>query len=229
MPPRPASGKARCSASRTPSSASRSLARARAAARAAGAGRVLRVQRRARQPLRALAAARVEAAAAGSVPQRGDDAHRRQQGGSDPDTNSVVDVDGRKLPSVSGGTRWGGGVWMNSRDAARFGLLFLRRGKWGSRQSFRRRGFTMPRRPARGRTTTASCGGSTLRRSVAVDARLDICRDRLWRQHDLDRPRARPRRRLALAPGQRRGVLRARRGRAPLATRATKDVGSETR
>ncbi len=35
--------------------------------------------------------------------------------------------------TVSGGTRWGGGVWMNSRDAARFGLLFLRRGQWGSR------------------------------------------------------------------------------------------------
>jgi CubicO group peptidase (beta-lactamase class C family) len=51
-----------------------------------------------------------------------------------PYRDAVVDVDGQKLPTVSGGTRWGGGVWMNSRDAARFGLLFLRRGQWGSRK-----------------------------------------------------------------------------------------------
>ena len=50
-----------------------------------------------------------------------------------PYRDAVLDVDGRMLPTVSGGTRWGGGVWMSSRDAARFGLLFLRRGKWGSR------------------------------------------------------------------------------------------------
>lgn len=50
-----------------------------------------------------------------------------------PYRDAVVDVDGRQMPTVSGGTRWGGGVWMNSRDAARFGLLFLRRGQWGGR------------------------------------------------------------------------------------------------
>ncbi|MBK5295732.1 MAG: serine hydrolase [Vicinamibacteria bacterium] len=50
-----------------------------------------------------------------------------------PYRDAVVHVDGRTLPTVSGGTRWGGGVWMNSRDAARFGLLFLRRGQWASR------------------------------------------------------------------------------------------------
>ena len=57
----------------------RGVRRGRASApRAAGAGRLLRVQRRAREPLRPLAAARVEAAAAAGVPRRGDDAHRRQ-------------------------------------------------------------------------------------------------------------------------------------------------------
>jgi CubicO group peptidase (beta-lactamase class C family) len=35
---------------------------------------------------------------------------------------------------VSGGTRWGGGLWMNSEDLARFGLLILNRGQWGGRQ-----------------------------------------------------------------------------------------------
>jgi hypothetical protein len=38
------------------------------------------------------------------------------------------------VPSVSGGTRWGGGVWISSLDLARFGLLWLRGGRWGERQ-----------------------------------------------------------------------------------------------
>ena len=48
--------------------------------------------------------------------------------------NSYVDVDGRRMASVSGGTRWGGGVWINSWDMARFGYLWLRGGKWGDKQ-----------------------------------------------------------------------------------------------
>lgn len=48
--------------------------------------------------------------------------------------NSYVEIDGRKMASVSGGTRWGGGVWIHSWDMARFGYLWLRGGKWGDRQ-----------------------------------------------------------------------------------------------
>lgn len=48
--------------------------------------------------------------------------------------NSYVTIDGKKMPSVSGGTRWGGGVWINSWDMARFGYLWLRGGKWGDQQ-----------------------------------------------------------------------------------------------
>ena len=48
--------------------------------------------------------------------------------------NSYVEIDGKKMPSVSGGTRWGGGVWINSWDMARFGYLWLRGGKWGDKQ-----------------------------------------------------------------------------------------------
>jgi CubicO group peptidase (beta-lactamase class C family) len=51
-----------------------------------------------------------------------------------PYVNSYVSIDGKSMPSVSGGTRWGGGVWINSFDMARFGLLWLRGGKWGNRQ-----------------------------------------------------------------------------------------------
>jgi CubicO group peptidase (beta-lactamase class C family) len=51
-----------------------------------------------------------------------------------PYENSMVPVGGRQVGSVSGGTRWGGGIWMNSEDLARFGLLALNRGKWGDKQ-----------------------------------------------------------------------------------------------
>ena len=48
--------------------------------------------------------------------------------------NSYVVIEGKKMPSVSGGTRWGGGVWINSWDMARFGYLWLRGGTWGDKQ-----------------------------------------------------------------------------------------------
>ena len=48
--------------------------------------------------------------------------------------NSWVDLNGRKVASVSGGTRWGGGMWIHSYDMARFGYLWLRGGKWGDKQ-----------------------------------------------------------------------------------------------
>ena len=48
--------------------------------------------------------------------------------------NSYATIDGRRVASVSGGTRWGGGVWINSWDMARFGYLWLRGGRWGDRQ-----------------------------------------------------------------------------------------------
>src|SRR5262245_38882450 len=51
-----------------------------------------------------------------------------------PYNNSYADIDGKKMPSVSGGTRWGGGVWINALDMARFGYLWLRGGKWGNKQ-----------------------------------------------------------------------------------------------
>lgn len=51
-----------------------------------------------------------------------------------PYSNSTVDVDGTQMPSVSGGTRWGGGLWISTRDHARFGLLMLRQGEWNGKQ-----------------------------------------------------------------------------------------------
>ena len=51
-----------------------------------------------------------------------------------PYRNAWVDIDGTKMPSVPGGSHWGGGLWMSTRDHARFGLLVHRGGRWGDRQ-----------------------------------------------------------------------------------------------
>jgi CubicO group peptidase (beta-lactamase class C family) len=48
--------------------------------------------------------------------------------------NADVDVDGKTMRSVPGGTRWGAGLWMSSRDHARFGLLMSRMGNWAGHQ-----------------------------------------------------------------------------------------------
>ncbi|MGM9510060.1 serine hydrolase domain-containing protein [Larkinella sp. GY13] len=48
--------------------------------------------------------------------------------------NARVKVDGKMMSSVSGGTRWGGGLWINTRDEARLGYLALRNGRWKDRQ-----------------------------------------------------------------------------------------------
>jgi CubicO group peptidase (beta-lactamase class C family) len=48
--------------------------------------------------------------------------------------NSWVDLDGHRLPSVPGGSHWGGGLWMSSRDHARFALLVHRDGTWGGQR-----------------------------------------------------------------------------------------------
>ncbi len=48
--------------------------------------------------------------------------------------NSWVVLDGELVQSVSGGGHWGGGMFIGARDLARFGLLTLRRGRWGERQ-----------------------------------------------------------------------------------------------
>lgn len=44
---------------------------------------------------------------------------------------STVEVDGRMIESVSGGSHWGGGIEIHAEDQARIGLLMLQRGNWG--------------------------------------------------------------------------------------------------
>lgn len=48
--------------------------------------------------------------------------------------NSWITLDGRAVQVVSGGGHWGGGMFINAWDMARFGLLTQRRGMWGERR-----------------------------------------------------------------------------------------------
>ena len=53
--------------------------------------------------------------------------------------NSYVELDGQRVQSVSGGGHWGGGMFINAWDMARFGLLTLRGGYWGDRRIYSQR------------------------------------------------------------------------------------------
>jgi CubicO group peptidase (beta-lactamase class C family) len=44
--------------------------------------------------------------------------------------NSFVEIGGRRMQSVPGGSHWGGGVFIDALDQARVGLLMLRGGVW---------------------------------------------------------------------------------------------------
>jgi CubicO group peptidase (beta-lactamase class C family) len=48
--------------------------------------------------------------------------------------NAWITLDGRPVQVVSGGGHWGGGMYINAWDMARFGLLTLRRGVWGDKR-----------------------------------------------------------------------------------------------
>jgi CubicO group peptidase (beta-lactamase class C family) len=61
--------------------------------------------------------------------------------------NSWVDIDGQKVQSVSGGGHWGGGMFIDSYDMARFGYLFLRNGKWKDKSIVSDKWIRMARTP----------------------------------------------------------------------------------
>lgn len=62
--------------------------------------------------------------------------------------NSWVLVDGVEMQSVSGGGHFGGGLFISTRDQARFGLLFLRRGDWKGERLFSERWIEKLRTPS---------------------------------------------------------------------------------
>ncbi len=62
--------------------------------------------------------------------------------------NSFVNVDGLMMQSVSGGGHHGGGMFISAIDQARFGLLFLRKGKWKSKQLISEQWITAAHHPS---------------------------------------------------------------------------------
>ena len=63
------------------------------------------------------------------------------------DDYSTVIVDGEAIESVSGGAHWGGGMWINTYDHARFGLLFASGGTWDGQRLMSEEWVQMMREP----------------------------------------------------------------------------------
>lgn len=61
--------------------------------------------------------------------------------------NAWIELDGRKVQSVSGGGHWGGGLFIDAWDLARFGYLFLRDGEWAGRRIVSRDWIAKARAP----------------------------------------------------------------------------------
>ena len=61
--------------------------------------------------------------------------------------NSWIDLDGRRVQSMTGGGHWGGGMFISARDMARVGYLMLRNGKWKERQIVSQKWIDMARSP----------------------------------------------------------------------------------
>ena len=61
--------------------------------------------------------------------------------------NSWILLDGEWVQVVSGGSHWGGGMFISALDMARFGLLHLRSGSWGDQQILSADWLDMARTP----------------------------------------------------------------------------------
>lgn len=61
--------------------------------------------------------------------------------------NSWIDLDGHRVQSVSGGGHFGGGMFINAWDLARFGYLFLRHGQWDGREIVTEKWIALARTP----------------------------------------------------------------------------------
>jgi CubicO group peptidase (beta-lactamase class C family) len=71
--------------------------------------------------------------------------------------NAWIELDGRKVQSVAGGGHWGGGMFINALDMARFGYLFLRNGKWKDREIVSPKWIQLARTPGRATAEYGFC------------------------------------------------------------------------
>ena len=67
--------------------------------------------------------------------------------------NSWIVIDGLPMQVVSGGGHWGGGMFINAYDQARFGLFTLRKGNWKGKQLLSKKWFDMAMTPTSVRKT----------------------------------------------------------------------------
>ena len=61
--------------------------------------------------------------------------------------NAWVTIDGKKMKSMTGGGHFGGGMFINAWDMARFGYLFANYGNWSGKQLISERWIDMARTP----------------------------------------------------------------------------------
>ena len=61
--------------------------------------------------------------------------------------NSWIVLDGKLVQSVSGGGHWGGGMFINAYDMARFGLLTMHQGNWAGKQLISQQWIQQARTP----------------------------------------------------------------------------------
>lgn len=66
--------------------------------------------------------------------------------------NSWITLDAQRIQSVSGGGHFGGGMFISTLDHARFGLLFLRQGRWQNQQIVPEAWLDMARQPTPAKT-----------------------------------------------------------------------------
>ncbi len=66
--------------------------------------------------------------------------------------NSHVIIKNSPIESVSGGGHWGGGVFINAYDMARFGLLTLHKGNWNGKQLISRQWIEQSLQPTSANT-----------------------------------------------------------------------------
>jgi CubicO group peptidase (beta-lactamase class C family) len=61
--------------------------------------------------------------------------------------NSWVEIDGRRIQSVTGGGHYGGGMFISAWDMARFGYLFLEHGRWAGKEIVSEKWISLARTP----------------------------------------------------------------------------------
>ena len=71
--------------------------------------------------------------------------------------NSWIVLDGQAVQSVSGGGHWGGGMFINAYDMARFGLLTLHHGNWNGQQLISERWIQQSLTPTPANNTYGYC------------------------------------------------------------------------